>query len=79
MADNQETPGTPQLTNTPGTTTENESNPASPVKSLKNWFRGKAQQQQQQQQPAQAFEFLAAFSQSIGETFSSVKSLVTNG
>ena len=43
MADNQEAPGTPQLTNTPGTTTENESNPASPVKSLKNWFRGKAQ------------------------------------
>ena len=43
MADNQEAPGTPQLTNTPGTTTENESNPASPVKSIKNWFRGMAQ------------------------------------
>ena len=43
MSDNQEAPGTPHLTNTPGTTTEIESNPASPVKVIKNWFKGMAQ------------------------------------
>ena len=43
MADNQEAPGTPQPTNTPGTTTENESNPASPVKQIKNWLKGMTQ------------------------------------
>ena len=43
MADNQEAPGIPPPTNTPGTTTENESNPASPVKQIKNWLKGMSQ------------------------------------
>ena len=43
MADNQETPRIPPQTNTPGTTTENESNPASPVKQIKNWIKGMSQ------------------------------------
>ena len=43
MADNQEAPGIPPQTNTPGTTTENESNPASPVKQTKNWLKGMSQ------------------------------------
>jgi hypothetical protein len=43
MADNQEAPRIPPQTNTPGTTTENESNPASPVKQTKNWLKGMSQ------------------------------------
>jgi hypothetical protein len=48
MADNPETPAVPQPTTPPATTTENESNPASPVKSLKNWLMGKKQPKNKQ-------------------------------